>query len=177
MVEHTSVQAPAELLVDRGITIKTIRVDDNGLVDLEELQASLSAQTALVSIQWVNNETGVIQPIQEICELVHNVGALYHCDAAQGIGKVPLNLESFGADLLSFTAHKINGPQGCGALYSRSRKSLHPVIGGGSQEHGFRGGTENLIGIMGFGLAVDIRMRSEERRVGKECRSRWSPYH
>ena len=160
-VEHSSVAANATLLGRRGYTVRYVPVDGNGRIDLDQLVEMLGDRTAIVSIQWVNNETGVTQPVEEIATLCHNAGALYHCDAAQAFGKIPIDLDGqVGADLVTVTAHKINGPTGVGALYARDPALLQPLVGGGAQEQGLRGGTENLIGVVGFGAAAAERMRS-----------------
>ena len=159
-VEHSSVPANAALLNQRGYTVRHVPVERSGLLDLNQLADMLSDRTAIVSVQWVNNETGVVQPVGEIAALSHEVGALYHCDAAQAFGKIPISVDGEGtADLLSVTAHKINGPTGCAALYARDPSLLQPLVGGGDQEQGLRGGTENLVGAVGFGAAVSERMR------------------
>ena len=160
-VEHSSVTANATLLSQRGYTVRYVPVDGLGRIDLDQLAELLSDRTAIVSIQWVNNETGVAQPVQEIAGLSHDAGALYHCDAAQAFGKIPIDLNGHGgADLMTVTAHKINGPAGIGALYARDPALLQPLVGGGDQEQGLRGGTENLIGAVGFGAAAEERMRT-----------------
>ncbi|MCY4482205.1 MAG: cysteine desulfurase family protein [Spirochaetaceae bacterium] len=172
-VEHSSVTANATLLGGRGYTVRYIPVDGNGRIDLDRLAGMLGLRTAIVSVQWVNNETGVTQPVEEIAALCHHVGALYHCDAAQAFGKVPLDLDAqVGADLVTVTAHKINGPTGVGALYARDPALLRPLVGGGDQERGLRGGTENLIGAVGFGTAAAERMRTFASATAliEECR-------
>ncbi|MDE0217738.1 MAG: cysteine desulfurase family protein [Spirochaetaceae bacterium] len=159
-VEHSSVGANAALLCRRGFTVREVPVEASGRIDLDRLAAVVSECTALVSVQSVNNETGVIQPVEEVAAISHRAGALYHCDAAQALGKIPIAVEGRHApDLLSVTAHKINGPTGCGALYARDPALLQPLVGGGDQEQGLRGGTENLIGVVGFGAAAAERMR------------------
>lgn len=174
-VEHSSILSAAQLLAQRGMRIIELGVDQDGLINLAELSDVVSERTALVSIQFVNNETGVIQPVQQACEIAHNKGALFHSDVAQAFGKMPLDVDASGFDLATVTAHKINGPQGCGALYARSRKYLAPVIGGGDQEHGLRGGTENVLGIAAFGLAADIRHKSlnDSITLMNTCRDRF----
>ena len=160
-VEHSSVTANATLLGGRGYTVRYVPVGGDGRIDLDQLADMLGERTAVVSVQWVNNETGVTQPVEEIAALCHNAGALYHCDAAQAFGKIPIDLDGqVGADLITVTAHKINGPTGIGALYARDPSLLQPLVGGGNQEQGLRGGTENLIGAVGFGAAAAERMRS-----------------
>ena len=160
-VEHSSVTANATLLAEHGYTVRRVPVDGNGRIDLDQLADLLGDRTAMVSVQWVNNETGVIQPVEEVAALCHNAGALYHCDAAQAFGKLPIEVdEHVDADLMTVTAHKINGPTGIGALYARDPALLQPLVGGGDQEQGLRGGTENLIGAVGFGVAAAERLRT-----------------
>ena len=159
-VEHSSVAANAALLGRRGYAVREAPVEASGRIDLDRLTAMVNDRTALVSVQSVNNETGVVQPVEEVAEISHRAGALYHCDAAQALGKIPIAVDGRHApDLLSVTAHKINGPTGCGALYARDPSLLQPLVGGGDQEQGLRGGTENLIGAVGFGAAAAERMR------------------
>ena len=172
-VEHSSVTANATLLGGRGYTVRYIPVDGNGRIDLDRLAGMLGHRTAIVAVQWANNETGVTQPVEEIAELCHHAGALYHCDAAQAFGKVPLDLDAqVGADLVTVTAHKINGPTGVGALYARDPALLRPLVGGGDQEQGLRGGTENLIGAVGLGTAAAERMQTFDSATAliEECR-------
>ena len=159
-VEHSSVGANAELLSRRGYVVREAPVEESGLIDIDRLTAEVNERTALVSVQSVNNETGIVQPVEAVAEISHRVGARYHCDAAQALGKVPIDVGARHApDLLSVTAHKIHGPTGCGALYARDLSLLQPLVGGGDQEQGLRGGTENLIGAVGFGIAAEDRMR------------------
>lgn len=159
-VEHSSVGANADLLSRRGYVVREAPVRESGLIDLDRLAAEVNERTALVSVQSVNNETGVVQPVEAVAEISHRAGALCHCDAAQALGKVPIDVDArHAADLLSVTAHKIHGPTGCGALYARDLSLLRPLVGGGDQEQGLRGGTENLIGAVGFGAAAEERMR------------------
>ena len=159
-VEHSSVAANAGLLGRRGYAVREAPVEASGRIDLDRLAAMVSERTALVSVQSVNNETGVVQAMEEVAEICHRAGALYHCDAAQALGKIPIAVDARQApELLSVTAHKINGPTGCGALYARDPSLLQPLVGGGDQEQGLRGGTENLIGAVGFGAAAAERMR------------------
>ena len=158
-VEHSSVPANAALLGLRGYIVREAPVTASGRMDLDRLTTMVTGRTALVSVQSVNNETGVVQPVEEVAEISHRAGAWYHCDAAQALGKIPIAVDArHGPDLLSVTAHKINGPSGCGALYARDPSLLQPLVGGGDQEHGLRGGTENLMGAVGFGTAAAERM-------------------
>ncbi len=150
-VEHESVLAAAP-------DAPRIPVSEAGIVDLAALEQLLAAdrRPALVSVMFANNETGVIQPAAEVARLAHAHGALYHCDAVQGPGKAPVDFRGLGADLMTISAHKIGGPMGTGALIARSDLSLQPLVKGGGQERGRRGGTENFPGIVGFGKAAQL---------------------
>ena len=155
-VEHPSVIASAN---QHGVQFSTIPVDGDGIVDLDALEAELTKaadERLLLSIMWANNETGVIQPIEDIVKLAHENAGLVHCDAVQAAGKVPVDFISSGVDLMSLSAHKIGGPQGVGALVALSSIVLAPMFKGGGQELSRRAGTENLGGIVGFGLAAEL---------------------
>jgi cysteine desulfurase len=174
-VEHSSIHKAAEDLGARGVEVVEVGVGADGIVDMDQLRAAVSPRTALVSVQWVNNETGVVQPVEEIRGIAREEGALFHCDAAQGFGKLRLDMDATGFDLVTVTAHKINGPQGCAALCARSAKLLRPVIAGGGQERGLRGGTENVLCAAGFGEAARLRMARFDGAVARmrECRDRF----
>jgi cysteine desulfurase len=124
---------------------------------LSEVEAAITPNTTLVSIQWVNNETGVIQPVKAISEICHKQDVQFHTDAAQAVGKINIDLSALPVDFLSLSGHKFHGPQGVGALYTRNRKLLSSIIRGGPQEGGLRAGTENLPGIAGIGKAAELR--------------------
>lgn len=151
--EHDSLRSISERF-DGAVDI--IAVDPNGLVDLSALEDSLrnGGERSIVSILYANNETGVLQDIKAIVDIAHNAGALLHIDAIQAFGKVPINFMEMGVDMMSISSHKIGGPQGVGALIAREKIPMKPFILGGGQEHGRRGGTENIAGIAGFGLAA-----------------------
>jgi len=158
-VEHKSVLAPCKRLRENGFEVVILPVDENGLMRLNDLEKTLDENTFLVSIQAANNEIGTIQPIAEIATLAHRYGALVHTDAAQAIGKIPVNVDTLGIDLLSLSAHKIYGPKGIGALYVRGGKqkiAIRPLLEGGGQENGLRSGTSNVSGIVGLGTACEI---------------------
>jgi cysteine desulfurase len=137
---------------------EAIPVDAEGIVDLDALALLLAADKppALVSVMFANNETGILQPVSEVARLARAHGALFHCDAVQGAGKMPLALAEIGADFISLSAHKLGGPPGTGALVARGGLELAPLLRGGGQEHGRRAGTENLPGIAGFGAAAAV---------------------
>ena len=167
-IEHKSVLEAAHRLQRRGWTVTEVPVDREGRVRLEALAAVLTPRTALVSIMAANNEIGVLQALVEIGDIVHRAGALFHVDAAQGVGKMPIDVVAAGIDLLSLTGHKIHGPKGCGALFVRRRLELEPLIVGGGHERGVRAGTLNVPGIVGLGAACAIaraEMASEVPRL------------
>lgn len=155
-IEHPAVSEPAAHLAELGADCRTVGVDADGVVDLNELERLLEPDTALVSIMLVNNEVGSIQPIAEISRLIKRIcpDALLHTDAVQGFGKVPIDVDKMGIDLLTVSGHKINGPKGIGGLYVRRPNRLKPIVYGGHQEENFRSGTENTAAIGGFAVAV-----------------------
>jgi cysteine desulfurase len=156
-VEHSAVLGPAEALAEAGWEVRRIPVDSEGRYDLKALDALLAADSVkLVSAMLANNETGVLQDVAAIAKRVHAAGALLHCDAVQAAGKTPVEFPALGADLMTLSAHKLNGPRGVGALVMDRRVDLKPLIHGGGQEQGLRGGTENLAGIVGFGKAAAL---------------------
>lgn len=159
MVEHSSVLRSFAYLESMGFSITYVGVDRFGIPDLSELRDSITDSTTLVSVMYVNNETGVIMPVGEIAEIVKEKGALFHIDAVQAAGKVGVDLRSLPADLLSISSHKVYGPKGVGALFIRSGVRIAPFIHGGGQERGRRSGTENVPGIAGFGEACEIARR------------------
>lgn len=167
-VEHPAVLSLCQHLEKKGYRVTWLRVDADGLLDLDELKASLSDDTALVSIMYANNETGVIFPIDAIGEIVKARGIPFHVDAVQTAGKIPLNLRQSPVDLLTISAHKFHGPKGIGALYVRRGITFRPFMIGGHQERGRRGGTENVAGIVGMGKAAELALRympEDEPRV------------
>ncbi|MEQ8785064.1 MAG: cysteine desulfurase family protein [Pirellulaceae bacterium] len=158
--EHSSIKKMAEHLRDKkDAEVVPVPVDRKGLVNVEHVKRWAVPGTALVSVHWVNNETGVIQPIEQIAELCAARGVPLHVDACQALGKLPINLADLPIDLVTVTAHKIHGPQGAAALYARDPDWLVPLFYGGPQENDRRPGTENVPGIVGFGAAAEIRAR------------------
>ena len=157
--EHKAVLLPCKKLADDGFEVVILPVDRNGRVDVEAARGAIDTGTLLVSVQAANNEIGTIQPVAEIAALAHEMGAFVHCDAAQAVGKIPVNVDDLGVDLLSVSAHKLYGPKGIGCLYVRGGTraiALEPLAYGGGQENGLRSGTTNVPGAVGFGEACAI---------------------
>ena len=167
-IEHPCVLESVACAQGRGINVIYIGVDKYGKIDLEELKRNLSDKTAFVSVMMANNEIGTIQDVKKIAALAHEHEILVHTDAVQAVGKIPVDVNELGIDYLSFSAHKIYGPKGVGALYVRKGTSFCPFIRGGHQERGRRAGTENTIGIAGFAKAIQMRkieMEEEAKRL------------
>ena len=166
--EHPAVIEPCRALERRGVEVTYLPVSADGLVEPEVLAVALRPTTRLVSVMTANNVVGTIQPIGELAALAHEGGALFHTDAVQGVGKLPLDVSRLPVDLLSLSAHKLHGPKGVGALYVRSGVTLAPLILGGGQERGLRSATENVAGIVGFGqaaLLARVGMAEESARL------------
>jgi cysteine desulfurase len=155
-IEHDAVLEPCRDLEGMGFAVTYLPVTSEGLVRQSDLKNAISADVSLVSIMLANNEVGTIQPVKELAEIAHHAGALFHTDAVQAAGKIPINVKSFGVDMMSMSSHKINGPKGVGALYIRSGLEIAPIIHGGGQESELRSGTENVPGIAGFGKACEL---------------------
>jgi cysteine desulfurase len=174
-VEHSSIRKMCSYLCINGVEIKLIKVDPKGIIDLGELREAMNGDTSLVSVQWVNNETGVVQPVVEVGEMCRERGVPFHTDAAQAAGKLEMSVEELPFDFLSFTGHKFHGPQGTGVIYTKDKFLLAPILFGGFQEEGFRPGTENLPGIAGLGKAAELRKNDLTRLIArmKELRDRF----
>ncbi|MFC1784955.1 cysteine desulfurase family protein [Candidatus Neomarinimicrobiota bacterium] len=159
-VEHPAILKVLKHLKNFGISYTIVPVDKFGLVDPINIESAIREDTALISIMYANNEVGTIQPIAEITEIAHKNNILFHSDAVQTPGKIPLNINKIDIDLISFSAHKFYGPKGVGFLYIRDGIKLHPMIVGGGQEKKLRAGTENTPGIAGLGLAMEMAIQN-----------------
>jgi cysteine desulfurase len=172
-IEHKAVLDSFRALEDRGARVTYLPVDQHGMVAIETLETMIGADTRLVSIMLANNEIGTVQRMAELSKVVHDGGALLHIDAAQAVGHIPVDVDRFDADLLSFSAHKVYGPKGVGGLYVRRRRrrvAIAPLVVGGGQERGLRSGTLNVPGIVGMGTAFALaskEMTKEGRRLGE----------
>ncbi len=158
-IEHASLLGPLELLAERGFQVEWIKTGIDGVIDLEDLKSKLSAEVGLVSVAYANHEIGTVQSIRAISKLVHDAGALFHTDAVQALGKIRIDVNADGIDLMTFSAHKIYGPKGIGALFIRRknpRVALEAIFFGGNQERGLRPGTPNTPAIVGFGEAASL---------------------
>ncbi|MEK6590111.1 MAG: aminotransferase class V-fold PLP-dependent enzyme, partial [Nitrospinota bacterium] len=158
-IEHHAVLDTCRYLEKNGYRVTYLPVDEYGMVNPSDVKNAIQGDTILISIHHSNNEVGTIEPVEEISKIARSKGIALHTDAVQSLGKVPLNVNELGADLMSISAHKLYGPKGIGALYIRKAiKKMHPLIHGGHQEKGRRGGTENVAGIIGFGKACEIAL-------------------
>ncbi len=174
-VEHSAVLRPCQDLAKRGREVTFLAVDRHGNVDPGELEAAIRPDTALVSMMWANNETGVLFPVEKIAEICREKGVLFHTDAVQAVGKIPIRLRDTAINFLSLSAHKFHGPKGVGALYVNRRTRFHPLIAGGGQENERRGGTENVAAIAGLGKAAEraVEYLSEEKTPVRCMRDRF----
>lgn len=168
-IEHASVYQPLAFLESLGFEVTYLSVDSEGHISLEELEQSIRPDTILVSVMYVNNEIGAIEPIEEIASLVHGKGKniIFHVDAIQAYGKIVIRPKKQGIDLLSVSGHKIHGPKGVGFLYIDEKVKIKPLLYGGGQQRDLRSGTENVPGIAGLGLAAQGMYRDHEAKIGK----------
>ncbi len=169
-IEHPAVLETAKYLERKGYTVHYVPVDRYGVIDLNYLESVISDETALVSIMLANNEIGTVQPVEEVVRMASRYGVPVHTDAVQAFGKMEVNVKKLGVDLLTVSSHKIYGPKGVGALYIKKGTPILPFIHGGHQEFGLRAGTENTIGIVGFGEAAKIlqeRWKKDKERLEK----------
>ena len=162
-VEHPAVRTLCSHLDTQGYKITELPVDKNGILDLENLEKSLTPDTAIVSLMWGNNETGVIFPVEEAARMAHEKGILFHTDAVQSTGKIPINMKNNVIDMLSISGHKLHAPKGIGVLYIRRGTKYSPFLIGGHQEKGRRGGTENTPSIIGLGMACELAAVNMEK--------------
>lgn len=172
--EHSATLDVCKYLEGKGYDITYLGVDQYGLINLDELEDAIRTDTILVSIMMVNNETGVIQPIKEMSRITHEANAIFMTDATQAFGKTPINVDELGIDIMAFSAHKIYGPKGIGALFVRQRRPnkvrMTPLIHGGGHERNLRSGTSNVPGIVGFGKAAELAsqiMEENENSIGQ----------
>lgn len=167
-IEHHAILHTCEYLEERGFEITYLNVDENGLVNLQELRDAIREDTILISVMFANNEIGTIEPIREIGELAKENGILFHTDAVQAYGQLPINVDEYHIDMLSASGHKLNGPKGIGFLYIRKGVKIRSFIHGGQQERGRRAGTENVTGIVGMEAAVKRAFSIMEEKTKQE---------
>ena len=171
VTEHKAVLDSCRALERAGkATVTYLPVDKYGMVNPDDVRNAITDKTVLISIMWANNEVGTIHPVAEIGKIAKDKGVIFHCDAVQAVGHVPVNVEKAGIDLLAMTAHKLYGPKGCGALWVRSkgpRVRITPIIDGGGHERGMRSGTLNVTGIVGFGAACEIANKEMAEEIAR----------
>ncbi|MGN0244182.1 MAG: cysteine desulfurase NifS [Lachnospiraceae bacterium] len=171
-IEHHAILHTCDYLAEQGFEITYIDVDENGILNLDQLEQAIRPDTILISVMFANNEIGTVQPITEIGALAKKHGILFHTDAVQAYGQLPINVDEMNIDMLSASGHKLNGPKGIGFLYIRKGLRLRSFIHGGAQERKRRAGTENVPGIVGLGKAVEIAMETMDERIEKESKMR-----
>lgn len=171
-IEHHAILHTCDYLAKKGFEITYIDVDENGILKLDELEKAIRPDTILISVMFANNEIGTIQPIKEIGEIARKHGVLFHTDAVQAYGHVPINVDEYNIDMLSASGHKFNGPKGIGFLYIRKGVKIRSFVHGGQQERGRRAGTENVTGIVGIGAAAERAFRVMEERNKREIELR-----
>lgn len=167
-VEHPAVLSLCKHLEEsRGVKVHYIPVDSRGRLDVDAYRAALGPRTAIASVMWANNETGTLFPVERLATLAHEAGALFHTDAVQAVGKIPISVKDTEIDMLSLSGHKLHGPKGIGALYVRRGVRMRPIVRGGHQERGRRAGTENAPGIIGLGKAAELALAHFEDEQGR----------
>lgn len=171
-IEHHAVLHTCQWLEQNGFEVTYLDVDENGAVKLEELKKAIRPDTILITIMFANNEIGTIEPVAEIGKIAKEHGILFHTDAVQAFGQVPINVEEMNIDMLSASGHKLNGPKGIGFLYIRTGVKIRSFIHGGAQERKRRAGTENIPGIVGFGKAAELAVSTMEERIRRETELR-----
>lgn len=171
-IEHMAVLQTCRFLETQGYEVTYLKVDSQGKIDLKELENAIRRDTILISIMYANNEVGVIQPVRQIAEIAHEHGVLFHTDAVQAYGQIPVLASMDGFDLLSASAHKFNGPKGIGFLYVKGYQKINSLMKGGGQELGKRAGTENVAGIVGMAKAATMAIREMQERIEKTERLR-----
>jgi len=171
-IEHHAILHTAQYLEQQGCEVTYLDVDENGVVDLDQLKASIRPETILISVMFANNEIGTIQPIKEIGAIAKEHGILFHTDAVQAFGQVPISVDECNIDMLSASGHKLNGPKGIGFLYIRKGVKIRSFIHGGAQERKRRAGTENVPGIIGLGAATRRAVKTMKERTAKEAETR-----
>lgn len=167
-LEHHAVLHTCEYLENRGYEVTYLNTDENGMIKLDELIRSIRPDTILISVMYANNEIGTIQPIREIGRIARSRNILFHTDAVQAFGQIPIDVEDCNVDMLSASGHKLNGPKGVGFLYIRDGVKINNFIHGGKQERGLRAGTENVPGIVGMGKATELAIKDMDSRIIKE---------
>ena len=167
-IEHHAVLHTCQYLEKQGSRVTYLDVDENGLVDLDQLQKAITPETILITIMFANNEIGTIEPVKEIGMIAREHGILFHTDAVQAFGQVPIDVDEMNIDMLSSSAHKINGPKGIGCLYIRKGVKIRSFVHGGAQERKRRAGTENVPGIVGYGVAARMAAETMEERTKNE---------
>ena len=171
-IEHHAVLHTCQWLEKQGYEVTYLDVDESGIVKLDQLKKAVRPETILISIMFANNEIGTIQPVKEIGQIAREHGILFHTDAVQAFGQIPIQVDELGIDMLSSSGHKLNGPKGIGFLYIRKGVKIRSFIHGGAQERKRRAGTENVPGIVGYGAAVERAVRTMEERTAMERKQR-----
>lgn len=171
-IEHHAILHTGEYLERKGFEVTYLDVNEEGIVDMEQLKRAIRPTTILISVMYANNEIGTIQPVKEIGAIAHENGILFHTDAVQAFGQIPISVDECHIDMLSASGHKLNGPKGIGFLYIRTGVKIRSFIHGGAQERKRRAGTENVPGIIGLGTAVERAVRSMKERTSKEIELR-----